>query len=489
MKKLIACLAFLLLSNTANAQQFNVSFAKEISAHSFSGNVYVFLSKNDPEPIKASHWIMMNPVAVAKVSDLKPGQSFTLNVAKSEAYPVALDAMERGEYFVQVLFDGNHGGRAVVGTVGNFYSAPQKVSFTHDLKKTFSLVADKVVTQVPFKDTLYNKRIELPSPRLTAFHQKPSSITAVLRLPKEYAEQPEQKFPLKVSISGFGGNLTGLSGNDRPAPNSGDNIPFVQLLLDGNCPTGHSGYANSDNNGPWGDALVYELIPYVEQNFRLNGFRFVTGHSSGGWSSLWLQSHYPDAFHGCWSSSPDAIDFRNFEGVNLYTDANVFYDAKGKLLPGMTVGGSNFINYKKDVCAWERIVRSEQYMSFNAVFSGRKADGSIDYLWDFKTGAINPAQREQWRKYDIAHYLVSNWNTLKEKLANKILITTGDADNWALEKAVQLLKKDAEEKKMDITIQILSGDHFTVFTSDRAKYGAQHTKQCYENWRSKYSRQ
>jgi dienelactone hydrolase len=123
-------------------------------------------------------------------------------------------------------------------------------------------------------------------------------------------------------------------------------------------------------------------------------------------------------------------------------------------------------------------------MSFNAVFSGRKADGSIDYLWDFTTGAINPAQREQWRKYDIAHHLVSNWDTLKNKLANKILITTGDADNWALEKAVLLLKKDAEEKKMDIAIQILSGDHFTVFSSDRGKYGTQHTKQRYEAWLS-----
>ncbi len=487
MKKLIILFAILLLPLTGYAQQFKVSFAKELSTQPFSGNVYVFLSKNDPEPIKASHWIMMNPVAVAKASSLMPGQAFTLNAAKSEAYPVALDAMERGEYFAQVLFDGNYGGRAVVGTVGNYYSAPQKVAFTHDLKKTFTLIADKVITLAPFKDTVVTKRIELPSPRLTAFYRKPSNITAVLRLPKEYAEQAEQKFPLKVSISGFGGNLTGLSGSTTPAPKGSDEIAFVQLLLDGNCPTGHSGYANSDNNGPWGDALVYELIPYVEQHFRLNGFRFVTGHSSGGWSSLWLQSHYPDAFHGCWSSSPDAIDFRNFEGVNLYTDANVFTDAKGKLLPGMTVGGSNFINYKKDVCAWERIVRSEQYVSFNAVFSGRKADGSIDYLWDFKTGAINPAQREQWRKYDIAHHLVSNWDTLKEKLAGKILITTGDADNWALEKAVQLLKKDAEEKKMEIAIQILSGDHFTVFTTDRAKYGAQHTRQKYEAWQSQHS--
>ncbi|MBC7796066.1 MAG: hypothetical protein H7Z37_04245, partial [Pyrinomonadaceae bacterium] len=169
-------------------------------------------------------------------------------------------------------------------------------------------------------------------------------------------------------------------------------------------------------------------------------------------------------------------------GVNIYADANVFTDKNGKLLPGMTMGGKTYVNYKKDVCAWERIVRSEQYMSFNAVFGSRKTDGSIDYLWDFSSGEINPREREQWRKYDISNYITANWNTLKPKLANKILITVGDADNWSLEKAVLLLKKDAEDKQMEISFKIISGDHSTVHTSEKDKFGAEHAKKTYEAW-------
>lgn len=484
MKKIIFGIVFLLVSNAAYAQQFEVSFAKEIGKQAFSGNIYVFLSKNEKEPMRAEHWIMMNPVSVTKVKNLLPGQTFTISSANSAAYPVALDDLERGEYFAQIVFDGNYGGRAVKNTAGNYFSAAQKVLFSRDIKQTFRLTADKIIAAPTFKNTEYTKKIDLPSPLLSAFYKKSSVISAVIRLPKEYAEQTTAKFPLKISIAGFGADVNSLSGNETPLVKGADGIDFVELRLDGNCPTGHSGYANSDNNGPWGDALINELIPHIEKSFRTNGFRFVTGHSSGGWSSLWLQTHYAEKFHGAWSSSPDAIDFRNFEGVNIYTDANAFYDANGKLLPGMKTG-RHYINYKKDVCAWEKIVRSEQYMSFNAVFSGRRADGVIDYLWDFTSGDINPAQREQWRKYDISHYLSSNWETLKPNLANKILITTGDADNWALEKAVLLLKKDAEEKKIEIAFKVLSGDHFTVHTSDKDKFGAEHAKKSYDIWLNK----
>jgi len=42
---------------------------------------------------------------------------------------------------------------------------------------------------------------------------------------------------------------------------------------------------------PRGEALVKEFIPYLESQFHLIAkpeARIVTGHSSGGWSSLWL---------------------------------------------------------------------------------------------------------------------------------------------------------------------------------------------------------
>ena len=53
---------------------------------------------------------------------------------------------------------------------------------------------------------------------------------------------------------------------------------------------------------------VKVLRPQVERRFKGPGAsggggaaqRFVTGISSGGWSSLWLQITYPDKFAGCW---------------------------------------------------------------------------------------------------------------------------------------------------------------------------------------------
>lgn len=482
MKKFFLALIFLFFVNAVYSQQFEVSFSKNVGDRPFSGKIYVFLSKHDKEPMKPEHWIMTNPVAAAKAVNLAAGKTFTISSSNSESFPVALQDLERGEYYAQVVFDGNYGGRAVADTVGNYYSASQRVMFDRNLKKTISLTADKIISAPVFKDTEFTKKIEIPSKFLSAFHQKEFNISGVVRLPAEYRKNSNEKFPLKIVIGGFGANVNGFSGNDKPVIKGTDNIPFIELRLDGNCATGHSGYANSENNGPWGDALVKELIPFVEKNFRTNGFRFVTGHSSGGWSSLWLQTHYAEDFDGSFSSSPDAIDFRNFEGVNIYTDENTFYGKDGNLLPGMTVGGRSFVNFKRDVCAWERIVRAEQYMSFNAVFSGKKSDGSIDYLWDFSDGKINPREREQWRKYDISHYLTTNWETLRPKLANKILITTGDADNWSLEKAVLLLKMDAEEKKMELDIKVISGDHFTVHTSDQNKFGAEHIKRLYDEW-------
>eukprot|EP01052_Picozoa_sp_SAG31_P077910 SAG31_NODE_37344_length_305_cov_0.733010_1_plen_55_part_01 len=54
--------------------------------------------------------------------------------------------------------------------------------------------------------------------------------------------------------------------------------------------------------GPWGDAIMYELLPAIEQKFRGIGegwARFCYGGSTGGWESLAVQLKYPDSFNGC----------------------------------------------------------------------------------------------------------------------------------------------------------------------------------------------
>ena len=110
-------------------------------------------------------------------------------------------------------------------------------------------------------------------------------------------------------------------------------VDMIHVMLDPSCRTGHHVFADSANNGPFGRALVEELIPHIEARFRGLGKpagRFLTGHSSGGWSSLWLQTTYPDFFGGTWSTAPDPVDFRDFQKINLYAPGtNIFVDDKG----------------------------------------------------------------------------------------------------------------------------------------------------------------
>jgi enterochelin esterase-like enzyme len=72
---------------------------------------------------------------------------------------------------------------------------------------------------------------------------------------------------------------------------------------------------NSANVGPYGDAILTELILYVEDHFRIIRepyARFLTGGSTGGWEAL-AQLFHPDFFGGAWVLYPDPIDFKRYQ--------------------------------------------------------------------------------------------------------------------------------------------------------------------------------
>ena len=66
---------------------------------------------------------------------------------------------------------------------------------------------------------------------------------------------------------------------------------------------------NSDNNGPYGDAIMQELIPAVESRFRVirePWARMLTGGSTGGWIAAAHQVLHPDFYGGAFASCPTA---------------------------------------------------------------------------------------------------------------------------------------------------------------------------------------
>src|SRR5580704_2740733 len=112
-----------------------------------------------------------------------------------------------------------------------------------------------------------------------------------------------------------------------------DGAPRMVLLhLDGAGPLGDPYQVNSANNGPYGDAVTQELIPFIEEKYHAIGeprARVLSGVSTGGWVSLALQVFYPDFFNGTWSYCPDGVDFRAFQLVNIYEDRNAYINGHG----------------------------------------------------------------------------------------------------------------------------------------------------------------
>lgn len=488
MKKINCCILFItiFLSN-GFGQKIKASYSPAVFNESFTGNVIAYFSKENRSPKDGSVGFDYFPCYTVQVKNVKPGESITID-DNAVSYPCPLSDMERGEYYLQVVWDRNLGGRSIANSAGNLFNTAERIHITKDTKAVFNVVATKIITPHPlFKETEFTKELKAPSVLLSKFHNRSVTVDAAVSLPKEYYKEPERKFPVLFVIFGYGGDYHGFSGDSKPGTPV-DTFPVIKVFLDGNCPLGHSVYANSDNNGPWGDALTTEFIPLLEMKYRCNGARFLTGHSSGGWAVLWLQTQYPKVFDGCWSSSPDPVDFRNFQKINLYEDRNMFYDKDSSLRMVGTVAG--FIPWAsmKNIVRMENVVyRGEQMHSFNAVFSKKGNNGMPQSICNSATGEIDAAVVSQWKQYDISLYLRSNWEQIKQGLDGKIRVSVGTGDNFLLNYAVTML--ETEMKKLNSTFKFAyyPGDHFTVGTRDYKKDGDRFLAQKYMEWLAKSS--
>src|ERR1035437_10283028 len=166
-------------------------------------------------------------------------------------------------------------------------------------------------------------------------------LGATVLLPKGYGEHPAERYPVIYNQGHFGlmapfGFRDGPVGGGRGQGDAdfaqqwmSDSFPRM-ILVTFQHPTPYfdDSYAvNSANNGPYGDALMQELIPDLERRFRIIQkpyARVLTGGSTGGWESLALQVFHPEFFGGTWTFFPDPIDFRRYQLVDIYSDTNAF---------------------------------------------------------------------------------------------------------------------------------------------------------------------
>jgi hypothetical protein len=488
MKKIyISILLVSLFCLNGFGQKFRASYSPSVFNQPFTGNVFVYMSKENKNPKEGEIGFEYFPCFSVFVKNAKPGESIMID-DNAVSYPCPLSDIERSEYYVQIVWDRNLGGRSIAESPGNMYNAAKRISITKDTKAIFDIVAAEVIpAPAPFKETEFVKELKVSSGLLSKFHNGPMTLDAAIVLPEEYYKEPGRKFPVLFIVFGYGGDYHFLSGDTKASENL-DSVPVISVYLDGNCPLGHSVYANSDNNGPWGDALTTEFIPALETKYKCNGARLLTGHSSGGWTVLWLQTQYPKIFDGCWSSSPDPVDFRNFQKINLYADKNMFYDKDSSLRSVATVAGMIPWASVKDVYRMENVVnRGEQMHSFNAVFSKKGTDGLPQSICNSNTGEIDPAVFEHWKKYDISLYLRTNWEKIRSDLDGKVRVTVGNGDNFLLNYAVTVLETEMKKLNSSFKFAYYPGDHFTIHTPEYRKDGYQFLEQKYVEWVAKFA--
>lgn len=308
------------------------------------------------------------------------------------------------------------------------------------------------------------EHFKIQSKLLTEFWGRPMFIEAGVVMPPDHDKSGDST-PTCYSIHGFGGSHRSAwrFGDDlRKRMQEKDHPRMLYVYLNAQFSLGHHEFADSVNNGPWGEALTTEFIPAFEKAYgaaaKPEG-RFLTGHSSGGWSSLWLQVTYPEFFGGCWSTAPDSIDFRDFTGINIYEFDNAYTDPDGEPIQLVRGVDGKFVRTIKQYAQreYERRKFGGQFASFDAVFGPRDVDGQPMKLFDRETGEINRDVLASWKKYDIVLQLKQNWDELKDKLAGKIRIYIGTLDTFRLEGAVKLAKEELEKLGSDAEIVIIEG--------------------------------
>ena len=454
-------LASLIHSAQAEGPRFELSLKAGLGSAATSGRLFVVASKSSqPEPrTEVARTDRRAPFAVAlDVKDLKAGALPVLLDATTSAFPHAAFAeLPEGDYYVQALLEWNRD-ILLPDAPGNFFSPVKKV---HLDPKSVASVALELSQAIPEEqlpaETELVKYVKFESPLLTSFYGRPMFLRAGIILPRDFSKNPDRKYPLYVRIGGFASRyslvsrLMGSTGSGFRQIWMADETPrMIMIHLDGAGPLGDPYQVNSANSGPYGDAVVNELIPFLEKMYRGIGdghSRVLSGVSTGGWVSLALQVYYPDAFNGVWSSCPDGVDLRAFQLINIYEDENAYLNKYGFERPSeRDVNGEIRLTTRREVAienllgagnSWT--MSGGQWGAWNATYGLRGADGKPVPLWDPQTGIINHAVAEQWKKYDLRMVLEENWATLGPKLKGKIHIAVGDADNFYLNNAVHLL--------------------------------------------------
>lgn len=470
----------------AQSQRFEISVPSSAHPEPITGRVFIILSRHESKDLRKhiGSWEQETPFFGKDVSNLAPGGTAAID-AETPGYPLnSLRDIPAGDYYVQALvnvyteFHRSDGhtiwahmdqweGQQFNESPGNLYSDVRKIHLDPKTGYDVQLQAGHVIPSVKLPaDNQWVKHVKIQSKLLSKFWGRPIYIGAIVLLPKDYSKHPDVRYPVIYEQGHFGLEpplymQTEPSSDDSKWRSighagfqawSGDNFPrMIAVTFQHPTPYFDDSYAvNSANDGPYGDALMQELIPYLEEHFRIirqPWARLLTGGSTGGWESLALELYHPDFFGGTWTGFPDPIDFHHYQLVDIYSDPNAF-EAPGfewvpRERPLMRTAEGQVVETIRQMSQLEEVLGThgrsgQQLEAWEAVYGPVGADGYPEPLWDKRTGVINHNVAEYMRDhgYDLRYYAEKNWSKIGPLLTDNVSIWVGDMDNFYLNLAV-----------------------------------------------------
>lgn len=486
------------------AARFEVSFPASVHASPITGRAFVVVTRtNELEPRIQMLSEATPPFFGKDVSALAADQVVAFDETTA-GYPLrSLKDLPEGDYYVEALlniyseFHRSDGhtiwahqdwiGELPTLAPGNLHSDIQKVHLDPASGFVIRLSLDKAISAdelsqskllsslAPAKETEWIKTVKFQSTLLTKFWGQPMYLGATVLLPKGYDTHPEAHYPVVYNQGHFyqpipwefdpdptketpdaieQGKRSGLgTGYEFYQAWNSEHFPrFIMVTFQHPCPYFDDSYAvNSANCGPFGDAVMNELIPYVESHFRIIRepyARVLEGGSTGGWVSLALQAYHPKFFGGAWVFDPDPVDFRRFQLVDIYQDDSAFEYRRsgawfGSPRPWSRTPEGQVRSTVQDVSHYENMLgpngRSDyQLDGWWAVFSPAGDDGYPVPLWDMQSGKINRKVADYMRDhgFDLCQYIGAHWQEIGPDLVGKLHFYVGDMDSYYLNLAV-----------------------------------------------------
>jgi len=484
--------------------QIRVSFGPDLSKTPLDGRLLVLLSTDDKEEprFQITENTKTQQIFGIDVDGLQPEQDAVIDAAVL-GYPIeSLRQVPPGKYRIQALLhiyetfhraDGHvvklpmdrGEGQQWNKAPGNLYSTPKEVTIESgsNAGAAIHVRLDKVIPPIPEPATTkYIKHDRIESPLLTRFWGRPMHLGAHVLLPEGFDSHPQARYPLIIFHGHFPQTFGGFR-EEPPDPNLkpdyserfhlagynrivqeqahqfykewiGPLYPRMVIIeIQHANPFYDDSYAvNSANLGPYGDAITYELIPFLEKKYRCIGAgwaRFLYGGSTGGWEALAAQMFYPTEYNGCYAACPDPIDFRAYTVVDIYKDKNAYYD-EGPFHKVKRPGARNYLGHisstledanRHELVLGTKSRSGQQWDIWEAVYSPVGPDGYPKRIWDKRTGVIDHEVAHFWRDhYDLRFILERDWPKFGKQLEGKINLYVGDMDNYYLNNAVYLME-------------------------------------------------